>query len=389
MWPSRWFTPTRGRRARVGEGLGRRAADQERAHEAGPVGHRDAVEVGEPDRRRVSSARRTTGTAPRGAGARPARAPRRRRGRGRRPGRPRRSRASCGRRRRTAAAVSSQEVSMPRTIMSARLSRELGDRHQPESPRFPAGHVFLQEPHRQRMAVGDHDHLAAPLRPARHLVPAGPIARLARARGPPGSAAGPRARPRPAPRRRPPTGSTCSASTRKRRRAASTSSTARIRGRSSVSREPMRFITPTARGHRLQVAAHELAWISPGAIDISSAPGPGSTSGNRYGSMGSPSSTSIPARAASRAIRADSGRRGQHRHRERAPDLAEEVEDVTAAAEVVHDDGHPGRARGQRRRLRERARRAPWGRPVPRAFGRRRPKRSEPNRLASPPRACH
>ena len=117
----------------------------------------------------------------------------------------------------------------------------------------------------------------------------------------------------------------------------------------------MRFATPTAAA-TLSRWLPTSCWISPGAMAISSAPGPGSTSGNRYGSIGSSSITSIPAREASRAIRADSGSAGQHRHRERAPDLAEDVEHVTAAAEVVDDDGHPGRARGQRRRLRERAR---------------------------------
>ena len=51
-----------GQAARIGERLGHRAADQQRADQPGALGHGDAVEVAEPDRRPVSSARRTTGT---------------------------------------------------------------------------------------------------------------------------------------------------------------------------------------------------------------------------------------------------------------------------------------------------------------------------------------
>src|SRR5262245_3726117 len=83
----------------------------------------------------------------------------------------------------TAAAVSSQEVSMPRTIMRcsacAVSSGELRDRHEPHAPSFPARHVLAQEARRQRMPVRDHDDLAASLRPPRDFVPARAVAGLA------------------------------------------------------------------------------------------------------------------------------------------------------------------------------------------------------------------
>src|SRR5712671_2413259 len=71
----------------------------------------------------------------------------------------------------TAAAVSSHEVSMPRTIIGSRLARESRHGDEPQPARLPPRHVFFQEPHRQWMSVGNHDDLAPPLRPSRHLVP--------------------------------------------------------------------------------------------------------------------------------------------------------------------------------------------------------------------------
>src|SRR5215472_15243175 len=81
----------------------------------------------------------------------------------------------------TAAAVSSQDVSMPRTITVRPPSpRELRHGHEPHAAGFPARHVLAQEPPRQGMTVSDHDDLAALLRPPRHLVPAHAVACLAR-----------------------------------------------------------------------------------------------------------------------------------------------------------------------------------------------------------------
>src|SRR5215471_21319376 len=82
---------------------------------------------------------------------------------------------------RTAAAVSSQEVSMPRTITAPPSSPcELRYGHQPDAAGLPARHVLAQEARREGMAVGDHDHLPALFRPPGHLVPAHPIPRLSR-----------------------------------------------------------------------------------------------------------------------------------------------------------------------------------------------------------------
>src|SRR5712691_3053267 len=78
----------------------------------------------------------------------------------------------------TAAAVSSHEVSMPRTIITYSLARQLGDGYQAQPASLPARHVLLEQPHGQGMAVGHHDHLSPPLGPSRHLVPAGAVADL-------------------------------------------------------------------------------------------------------------------------------------------------------------------------------------------------------------------
>src|SRR5712692_8773986 len=75
----------------------------------------------------------------------------------------------------TAAAVSSHEVSMPRTIIRYRLARQLGYGHEAQPASLPARHVLLEQPHRQGMAVGHHDDLTPPLGPSRHLVPAGAV----------------------------------------------------------------------------------------------------------------------------------------------------------------------------------------------------------------------
>src|SRR5260370_2266092 len=77
----------------------------------------------------------------------------------------------------SAAAVSSHEDSMPSTIIGERLAREGRHGHQPQPARFPSRHVLLQEPHRQRMPVGDHDDPAPPPRPSRHLLPSHPAPR--------------------------------------------------------------------------------------------------------------------------------------------------------------------------------------------------------------------
>ncbi len=50
-WPIRWSTPTSGLPGGPREALGRLHADEQRADEPGPVGHRDAVDVGERDAR--------------------------------------------------------------------------------------------------------------------------------------------------------------------------------------------------------------------------------------------------------------------------------------------------------------------------------------------------
>src|SRR6266508_1619813 len=94
---------------------------------------------------------------------------------------------------RTAAAVSSQEVSIPRTIIRSAapssldlrrqapsiLTRQLGDPHEPEPPRLPARGVLAQEARRAWLAVGDHDHLTTTLRPRGPLRPARPLPVLA------------------------------------------------------------------------------------------------------------------------------------------------------------------------------------------------------------------
>ena len=111
--PRRWFTTDQGLPARVGERLGRRDADQQRADQAGPLGDRQAVDVVQADaglgQRPVDHRHRPCSRWWRA----PAPAPRRRRARGRRPARRRRS-TGCVRPSTTAAAVSSQEVSIAR-----------------------------------------------------------------------------------------------------------------------------------------------------------------------------------------------------------------------------------------------------------------------------------
>src|SRR5262245_60936936 len=94
---------------------------------------------------------------------------------------------------RTAAAVSSQEVSIPSTIMipgplPSRLRRpvhsigQLGDGHQLRAAGFPSRHVLLQQTRRRRLPMHDHDHVGTLLRPLSHLAPARPLHALA-ARG--------------------------------------------------------------------------------------------------------------------------------------------------------------------------------------------------------------
>src|SRR5262245_44536240 len=79
----------------------------------------------------------------------------------------------------TAAEVSSHEVSIPSTIMMMySLTRHVRYRYQAQATGLPARHVFLEQPHRQRVAVNDHRHLAASLSPARHLIPASPVSRF-------------------------------------------------------------------------------------------------------------------------------------------------------------------------------------------------------------------
>src|SRR5215470_3099517 len=178
MWPSRWFTPTRGRRRAYAIAL---AAEQPMRREPtspGPYVTARPSTSSSPTPA-PSRARRTTGistsrwrreassgtTPPYGACT-----------------------SSCEATMlastlrppsTTAAAVSSQEVSIPSTIMVCPLAGQLRDRDQAQPAGFPARYVFLQEPDGQRMTVGDHDHLAPSLRPARHLLPPVPIPRLA------------------------------------------------------------------------------------------------------------------------------------------------------------------------------------------------------------------
>ena len=368
--------------ARVGDGLGRRAADQQRADQPGAVRHRDAVDGVEPDPGRLERpAHHRHG--PRGAGATRAPGPRRRSARGCRPGRPRRSTGSCAAST-TAAAVSSHELSIPRTIMATRLSDDLGHRHHAEPGRFPAGHLFLQQAHREWMAVGDDDDLAprsaqptTSSHPARSPPP--------RARDPPGSGGGRRARRRP----RLVKGHRLArpvASTTKKRRAASGSSTARIRGRSSVSREPRRF-TADRGGDRRQVTGHGCR-APPDAWTAAGRPGRDPPPGTDTAPSAAPPAPPCP-RVASRAIAAESGSAGStatvsgRRISRRMSNTSRRLPRSSTMTATRGAPGGIGAASGSARES------TAADRLARQVAGQARPKRSDPNRLASPPRACH
>src|SRR5262249_59896989 len=83
---------------------------------------------------------------------------------------------------RTAAAVSSQDVSIPSTIIvlptlpsilrpGSASMRQLRYEHQLQPRGFPARDVLLQQAQRLGPAVHDHDRLAVTLRPRRHFAP--------------------------------------------------------------------------------------------------------------------------------------------------------------------------------------------------------------------------
>ncbi len=117
-WPCRWSTAANGRRARRGERLGVRKADEQRADQPGAACRRDQVDVVEAGAGFAQGVRRSRDRSPGGAGARRSLARRRRIGRGR-AARRSRSRGSCRRASTTAAHVSSQLVSIARTVISA------------------------------------------------------------------------------------------------------------------------------------------------------------------------------------------------------------------------------------------------------------------------------
>ena len=276
---------------------------------------------------------------------------------------------------------------MPRTIMSAPIIARVGRPAPAGCPRAShSGHVLLQEPHGQRMAVRHHDHLAPALCRSPPPRPSGPDRPPPPARGPPGSGGARRARRRPVPRRRPPTGSTSSGVDQEQapgrqhlehrahpwpilgHAASPCGSSPRPRGRPSPG-DCATSCSDLARRHRHHARR----------------PGPGSISGNRYGSIGSPSSTSMPARDASRAMAADRGRAGQHRRPRAGRRISRRTSNTSRrlprSSTMIATRGAPGLAAPPRRAdaRTSMASGRPGGLPRPRA--RRDP---EPNRLASP-----